>query len=332
MATYKVIQDIEAEDKFLGPLTLKQFIFACSGAFFGWLSFVSVIRGFWPILIVLVPLMLAGFGLAFPWSKDQPTDVWLLAKFRFYFGEKKRIWDQDGMQELVTITAPKKIERVLTNSLSQHEVKSRLQALAETIDSRGWAVKNAGLPDSFGSYSDRLVAPNVAESVLAVNDMPDMFELGNDRVDAGLKQSSAAQRQRNVEKLNLIRAGESLDNIDKIMNTNFTPPSTSFSLPTNPVTDNAFRTAPLPHPASSTNDQIIPTAEEMALLEQLRAKTNASKNNLHDRSKVAESQQQAPNPAIMSLKDNNDLSIETLQREAAESGNDTNGEVVISLR
>ncbi len=28
MATYKVLQDIEAEDKLLGPLTLKQFIFA----------------------------------------------------------------------------------------------------------------------------------------------------------------------------------------------------------------------------------------------------------------------------------------------------------------
>ncbi len=28
MATYKVIQDIEAEDKLLGPLSLRQFIYA----------------------------------------------------------------------------------------------------------------------------------------------------------------------------------------------------------------------------------------------------------------------------------------------------------------
>ena len=28
MATYKVIQDIEAEDKLIGPLTLRQFIYA----------------------------------------------------------------------------------------------------------------------------------------------------------------------------------------------------------------------------------------------------------------------------------------------------------------
>ncbi len=38
MATYKVIQDIEAEDKFLGPLTLKQFIFGAAAVFFGYLS------------------------------------------------------------------------------------------------------------------------------------------------------------------------------------------------------------------------------------------------------------------------------------------------------
>ena len=45
MATYKVIQDIEAEDKFLGPLTLKQFIFGAGGAFFAWLNFFAFTRG-----------------------------------------------------------------------------------------------------------------------------------------------------------------------------------------------------------------------------------------------------------------------------------------------
>jgi hypothetical protein len=35
MATYKVIQDIEAEDKLVGPLSLKQFIFALIAIFLG---------------------------------------------------------------------------------------------------------------------------------------------------------------------------------------------------------------------------------------------------------------------------------------------------------
>jgi len=39
MATYKVIQDIEAEDKLVGPLTLRQFIYAAIAAICGYLSF-----------------------------------------------------------------------------------------------------------------------------------------------------------------------------------------------------------------------------------------------------------------------------------------------------
>ena len=36
MATYKVIQDIEAEDKFAGPFTLKQLVFGmCGIGFYG---------------------------------------------------------------------------------------------------------------------------------------------------------------------------------------------------------------------------------------------------------------------------------------------------------
>ena len=39
MAVYKVIQDIEAEDKLLGPLTLKQFIFGAVAVGFAFVAF-----------------------------------------------------------------------------------------------------------------------------------------------------------------------------------------------------------------------------------------------------------------------------------------------------
>lgn len=45
MAVYKVLQDIEAEDKLIGPLTLRQFIYAAIGAIFLWLSYVSLTKG-----------------------------------------------------------------------------------------------------------------------------------------------------------------------------------------------------------------------------------------------------------------------------------------------
>ncbi len=145
MATYKVIQDIEAEDKLVGPLTLRQFIYAGISAFSLWLSFIGLTKHAAIILVFLVPIALLSGFLAAPWGGDQPTEIWAVAKLRFLLKPRKRIWDQSGTKELVTITAPKSVERSLTNGLNQTEVQNRLSALANTIDSRGWAIKNVNL-------------------------------------------------------------------------------------------------------------------------------------------------------------------------------------------
>src|SRR5882672_513781 len=141
MAVYKVIQDIEAEDKLLGPLTLRQFIYAGGAALFYYLTFLAVTKGAAFMSVVFLPIALIGTFFAWPWSRDQPTEIWALAKIRFYVKPRRRIWNQSGVKELVTITAPRKIQTVYTNGLTQNEVQNRLRALAETIDSRGWAIK-----------------------------------------------------------------------------------------------------------------------------------------------------------------------------------------------
>ena len=165
MATYKMIQDIEAEDHIIGPLSLRQFIYALICAFLLYINFLLISRHLQFLMIVFLPPALFTGFFAFPFGGDQPTEVWALAKIRFLFKPRQRIWDQSGVKELVTITVPKKIERNLTNGLTQTEVKSRLSALANTIDSRGWAVKNVNInmyanPGSYQEASDRLIDLN----------------------------------------------------------------------------------------------------------------------------------------------------------------------------
>jgi len=169
MAVYKVIQDVEAEDKLVGPLTLKGFIYAIIAISCGYINFRLILLGTpikWVLLpAFLVPMLLFGV-LASPLGKEQPTEVWLLSRVRFFFKPRLRKWDQAGLEELVTITAPKKIEEILTKNLSQNEVHSRLKTLASTLDTRGWAIKNVDLnlnspaPDKgvVTPESDRLVA------------------------------------------------------------------------------------------------------------------------------------------------------------------------------
>lgn len=212
MATYKVIQDVEAEDKLVGPLTLRQFIYAAITAVCLYVCFISVTKHVYFLLpVFLLPGALTGF-FAFPWGRDQPTEIWALAKIRFMLKPRKRIWNQSGVQELVTITAPKRIEVNYTDGLSQTEVTSRLKALADTIDSRGWAVKNVtgGLytqPTTvMDGGSDRLVTldalpqevPNVD-----VNASDDMLDEQTNPVastfDRMITQSDQAHREQIIQ-------------------------------------------------------------------------------------------------------------------------------------
>jgi hypothetical protein len=195
MAVYKVIQDIEAEDKLVGPLTLKGFVYAGITALLGVINYKLLIASVpiafkLPVICVLVMPMTLFAVLASPLGREQPTEVWLLARVRFFLKPKQRIWNQMGISQLVTITVPKKLERQLTKGFSQIEVESRLKALANTLDSRGWAVKNINVnlnshPDylmSTDGSSDRLVStPDVPQEaqVLDVHADDDILDEKN---------------------------------------------------------------------------------------------------------------------------------------------------------
>src|SRR6185437_6500836 len=128
MAVYKVIQNIESEDKLLGPLTLKGFIYA---AIFGVLAFINfrIFVAGGPIyvrlavvLVLLFPMILFGV-LASPLGRDQPTEVWLLSHIRFMLKPHIRNWDQAGPEKTVTITAPKRVELHLTKAFDRTEAQ-----------------------------------------------------------------------------------------------------------------------------------------------------------------------------------------------------------------
>lgn len=188
MATYKVLQDIEAEDKLLGPLTLRQFIYAAIVAVCGFIAFKLAFVN--PFLIAPFVPIIVFFGLlAAPLGRDQPNEIWLLARIKFFMKPKTRKWDQSGLHDLVTITIPKKIEPRLTKNYTPGEVRSHLRALANTIDTRGWAIKNVNVNlFSQPSYllsqdsSERLINPSSMPQevpVIDVTPQDDIFEYNN---------------------------------------------------------------------------------------------------------------------------------------------------------
>ncbi len=198
MAMHKVPQDVEAEDKFFGPLTFKQFLFGGGSLISGYVIFITVTRGIWPIAFVFLPFFIFFTALAFPWSKDQPTEIWLASRIRFMLVPHKRIWNQTGIKDLVTINVPKREVHIYSDGLNQDQVRSRFSALATVVDTRGWAVKNimpAGQPGvPFQQQpmlvpSDRLVA---AKPDAHVNERSTLVENTQDIMD--VQRSPVAQQ------------------------------------------------------------------------------------------------------------------------------------------
>ena len=336
MATYKVLQDIEAEDKFLGPLTLKQCIFAAIAIVGGYLSYILLSRGIWVMVMPLVPVIIVTGFLAFPWGRDQPTEVWLLAKLRFMFKPRKRVWDQSGIQELVHITAPPSVEQFTGDNLSQTEVKSRLRALADTIDSRGWAIKGAsGQPTAIQSTtsSDRLVGPSMLPSVSLSNDelqVADIFEntLASD-ISSKISASSSQHRQEAVSTMQQSAQEQVPDAGFWFMNQPSSDDKlTNFGTQTQQPQSKDDSLSPLFNSRPS-----VASPNEASFLNELKHKKDLLHQDFRNHKTIAPHSAEATTPpvtppaapATISLARNNDRTVDSLAREA---GGD---EVVVPL-
>ena len=83
MAQYKVPQDVEADDKLLGPFNFRQFIYL--------LIVAALIALAWALfqifpLLAIFPIFPAGFLLilALPLRKDQPMETYIATKLKEY--------------------------------------------------------------------------------------------------------------------------------------------------------------------------------------------------------------------------------------------------------
>ncbi|HEX7633304.1 MAG TPA: PrgI family protein [Candidatus Saccharimonadales bacterium] len=369
MATYKLIQDIEAEDHILGPLTLRQFIFALIAVFCYYICFIALTKHVAFLLLFFLPPGLFFTFFAFPFGRDQPTEIWALAKIRYYIKPRQRVWNQSGIKELVTITVPKKVERVLTDGLSHSEVESRLKALANTIDSRGWAIKNVNVnafsqPDPTAVMeSDRLIdmssipqeVPNI--DIKASDDMLD--EHSNpvaQQFDHMMAASEQAHRQQLVNQMNspATQAPPAATNAGPPPNYWFmNQPAPSGAVPAD---QSVFANATVIQPGSTDTQVITPGVDaptEAAMAAELKSHHAPSQTSYTHMRTLQPATAQPPagpgptasqtaqptvtppsDPAILSLANNNDLNVATLARQAHKAKGDDGSlenEVVIPL-
>ncbi|HET8884015.1 MAG TPA: PrgI family protein [Candidatus Saccharimonadales bacterium] len=167
MAVYKVPQDVEADDKLIGPFSFRQFIYLIIVAIsiaIGW----GLSQLFLPLAVIPLPLVLFFGALALPLRKDQPMEIYLAAVVSYYLKPRRRLWQADGIQSLVEITAPKVVEIVRAKDLSQSEAERRLSYLADIVDTGGWSIRgvaSAQIPSAM--QNDVYFAAQQTEDILA---------------------------------------------------------------------------------------------------------------------------------------------------------------------
>lgn len=158
MAEHKVPQDIEAEDKILGPFSFRQFVYLIIAAAAGAVAF-ALGRLLLPLAIIPVPIVLLFLVLALPLRKDQPMETYLAAMIRFMFTSRVRLWDPDGTETMVEITNPRIDDDPINNKVQGQDAINRLSFLSEIEDTQGWAtrgvINNTALNDDLAAAASQ---------------------------------------------------------------------------------------------------------------------------------------------------------------------------------
>lgn len=298
MSVYKVPQDVEAEDKLLGPFSFRQFVFliiAVAGIGIAY----ALGRILLPMALIPVPVILFFGALALPLKKDQPMEVYLAAVVSFLLKPKKRLWQPDGIEALVEVVAPKVEEKTYGNNYDQAEVQRRLSYLANLVDSQGWSIRGVNNPNS-SMHADLFNTGQAAHDILDENSTTAQ------NINHLIIESDARRRQDMIQKM---QSGQS--NKKSV----FQPDEDS-------ETDSHIQLQTNPYP-SMHQSTLNPISNHSNSSNQSTATPQTSLNNV--------------SPAIIDLANNHsDLSVETISREAnrieRESNKLAEEEVVISLR
>lgn len=301
MARYKVPQDVEADDKLLGPFSFRQFIYliiAALGIAIAW----GLSRLFIPLAVIPMPIILLFGALALPLRKDQPMEIYLAAILAFYLKPRKRLWVPDGVQSLVEIVTPKVVEVQRAKDLSQSEAEQRLSYLADIADTRGWSVRGVA-PQPVSSMN-----PDIYYEAQQTTDVMDDSGAVGQSFDRMITAADTKRREDMMERMHQQATAPQ-------------PPKQAQTFTPTPIADPyANLTAPTYNPYPAMHQSMIdPNGNRASQIAQAAApQPSAQPEHTSVPAQTANitTSEKPISADIISLANNSDLSVETIAREA----------------
>lgn len=313
MSQYKVPQDVEADDKIIGPFSFRQFIYliivALAGVLAWWLGSIVFF-----LAIIPMPIIIFFGALALPLRKDQPMEIFLAAMVSFYLKPHKRLWDPDGIDSLIEITAPKTPEVQRIKDISQDEAQRRLSYLSEIVDSQGWAVRGVGVQQPNNAIrSDAYFAAQQTDDIL------DDDNVITRSFNTKLEKSNTDRHQAMAK----IISGQPTNY--------FGTPLTSSTTALTPKSTNDDSIKINYNPYPDIQQSVIQPLDAQDAAKPPTPQIVAQKTIIQSAPTTSD---KAPSADIINLATNDDLSIATIAREAnrIHEKQEMQEEVVISLR
>lgn len=319
MAEYKVAQDVEAEDKLIGPFSFRQFIYLIIAAVAVALAW-GLGQIFVGLAIIPLPVIIFFTVLALPLRKDQPMEIYVAAIISYRLKPRKRVWSPDGIESLIEITVPKAVDEHLTKDLSQMETEKRLSYLADIADTKGWSIRHTTEPTPNSSMvSDQYYA---AQQTVGMLDEDGSVAR---KFDAMISRADQERHDRIIQNMYYQAQTQAP-----------TPQPTTNQAPNDNVGDTAMQ-----------NDEHLPKFNPYPTIHQSVIQPTSQQNNTTANNPIQASSTEPTKPAeptantsataasddIISLANNSGLSIAALQHEVDRvKQKKEDSEVFISLR
>ena len=289
MATYKVPQDVEAEDRLLGPFTFRQFVYLLIAAIAGALA--AALFQIFPLLAILpLPVIIFFLILALPLKKDQPMETYLAAIVSFYMKPNKRFWRPGQGETTIQITAPKIVEKSRTRDISEEEASHRLSFLSNLVDSEGYAIRG----NHNGNFTENFIADT--------EDVNDFMDDSQNQNLINLMQKEKVARH--AEIINQMKAA--INNTENAMGT-ATISSHQANLGSNPFSQNQTTMSQTPSNQPAPN----PFLQNQTIQNQ-----TTSNPSIQNANTLANRNQSILNSNYQNLANNQNFSINTISKEA----------------
>lgn len=158
---YRVPQNIDMEDKIIGPLTLKQFMYVAIG---GSLVYIIITKIPMPLsLLVGFPVGFFILALTFYKPQDQPFSHFLTALISYLTKPRQRVWIKGTVEEAIILPHKEVAQKQIIPKKKIN--KSELQKLAQILDSGGWkSLENTETPHTTQQVMQREQTKMVKEA------------------------------------------------------------------------------------------------------------------------------------------------------------------------